>query len=148
MPASKGSAAIQADAAYIPGSGQLRGDEGNADLNVIKTTVTLVGDETTSTVVTLTPPIRQGQVIVPALSYVSVPATAATTLTGKLGHDADDDALATGINLGAAGVKNLGSIDTDLNTIPSNKPVQLSFSAASAVNASATLTFYLVTRSV
>ena len=149
MPAEYGSAAQAFEDSKTSGPiNAARGDEVCGDLNIIKTTVTLAGDESTSTVIKLTPPVRQGQVIVPALSYASVPATAATTLTGKIGYAGDDDALASGINLGSAGVKNLGAIDTDLSTIPVGEQITLSFSAASSPNANAKVTFYFVTRSV
>lgn len=128
--------------------GTLRGDLACADLNVITTTVTLEGDEDVADIITLTAPLREGQVIVPALCQVSRPADTATALTLDIGSASNPDSLSDALDVSSAGVRVLGTIFTDLDTIPAGEPIIATVASATSVNADTTITFYLVTRSI
>ena len=127
--------------------GTVRGDEANADLNCIKTVITLEGDEAVGGVIELTAPLREGQVPVAALSHVVV-ASAAGTLTANIGTKSAPTGLASAANLGGAGVRELGTADTDLETFKTNEPLQAVITAATGLTAGKEITLYIVTRSI
>lgn len=150
MPTTRASAAEALYQAQTKGSriGAIRGDEVNADLNVIKTTITLVGDEVAGGIVTLTPPLREGQIVIPALSYVVVPSTAGTTVTAHIGSASNNDSLSATLDIKTAGIRSLGLLDTTYETFKPGEPVIATFVTSSSPTAGKTITFYLVTRSV
>ena len=120
----------------------------NADLNVIKTTITLVGDEATTNVITLTPPLQEGQIVIPALSKVVVPVTAGTTITADIGSASNSDSLASGLDLKTVGVRDFGTTDTTMETFLPGEPVIATLGTVSGPLVGKTITFYIVTRSV
>lgn len=151
MPTTRASAAEALYLAQTKGSrvGTIRGDEVCADLNVIKTTVTLVGDESASDVITLTPPLREGQVVVPALCKVVTPSALGTALSIKIGTASDDDSICAATAVQAAGVlDNLGTNDTTIETVKPGEALIATVTTATSLTADRTFTIYFVTRSI
>jgi|TARA_B110000459_G_scaffold107688_1_gene119508 hypothetical protein len=151
MPTTRASAAEALYLAKTQGSrlGTIRGDEVNADLNVIKTTITLVGDEAATNVITLTPPLKEGQIIVPALSQIVVESTSAgTALTANIGSASDPDSIAATSDLRTAGVRNLGTKNTTYESFLPGEPVIATLVTSTSPTAGKKITFYFVTRSV
>lgn len=151
MPTERASAAEALYLAKTQGSrvGTIRGDEVNADLNIIKTTITLVGDEDVNDVITLTPPLKEGQIPVPALCKVVVPSALGTTFSVKIGTATDDDVVCAATAIQAAGViDNLGTNDLTYESIAAGDELIATVTAASSLTADRTATIYIVTRSV
>jgi|DEB0MinimDraft_10_1074344.scaffolds.fasta_scaffold01213_7 hypothetical protein len=151
MPTERASAAEALYLAKTQGSrvGTIRGEEVNADLNLIVTKVTLVGDESANDVITLTPPLKQGQVPVPALCKVVTPSSLGTALSVKVGIDTDDDLICGATAIQAAGViDNLGTNELTYESIATGKELIATVTTATSLTADATATFYIVTRSV
>lgn len=151
MPTKRASAAEALYLAKTQGSrvGTIRGEEVNADLNVIVTKITLEGDETVNHPITLTPPLKQGQVVIPAFCKVVTPSSMGTALSVKVGIDTDDDIVCGATAIQAAGVlDNLGTNELTYESIPAGKELIATVTTATSLTADATATFFIVTRSV
>ena len=127
--------------------GTVRGHNVNADINGMVTIVTLDGDEPVGHVISLTPPVRQGQVIVPALSVAATEVDTGT-LTVDIGTSSNPASIAEGVEVGAEGVVNLGAKFTDLDTVDVGEDIIATVTAATGLVAGATIAVYFVTRSV
>ena len=128
-------------------AGTVRGDECNAGLNAITTVITLEGDEAVNGVITLTSPLREGQVIDPALSRIVVP-TAAGTLTADIGQASNPTAIAAAADIGGAGIRDLGTSFTDLDTFKAGEPLIATLKSATGLTAGRQIKLILVSRSV
>ena len=153
MPTERASNAEAFYKAQTQGSrvGTVRGDEANADLNCIKTIITLEGDEVVGNKIKLTAPMREGQVIVPALSIVVVDDDLAG-LKLQIGTATNEDCIAQDLDIGSPGIWDLGSLNTDLSTVKPGEEIIASVISQSNLPSSLTkgrnITFYLVTRSI